>query len=105
MQGGLTLFPFFKVLKSMIPLKELLQQKKPAAVKRLNRPYEEAKRIADIVGVSPLVIMRLEKEYGVEKVQNLYSWLKDYPNLDPKRAIGLLRWRLKQQAWHVDRNM
>lgn len=79
----------------MLQIKELLKEKKSAPVKNLNRPYEQAKVIADILGCNPLVIMRLKKKYGEAKVDSCYSWLIDYPNLDKKRAIGLLCWRLK----------
>ena len=84
----------------MLQIKQLLEDRKKektAEVKKYNLPYEQARRIADLVGCSPLIIMRLQKKHGVAKVQGLYSWLKDYPNLDKRRAIGLLCWKLKQQ--------
>lgn len=66
-------------------------------VKRYRVDYEEARRIADLVSCNPLVIMSLQKKYGKDRVSGLYSYLKDLPNLDKKRAIGLMVWKLKQK--------
>lgn len=77
----------------------ILEQKKKikkiASKRPINERYEQAKEIGEYIGIPVFVIMRLEKQYGVEKVARLKTFLKDYPNLDKKRAIGLCHWFLK----------
>ena len=61
----------------------------------INEKYEQAKQLSEYINIPVFVVMRLQKQYGSAKVAKLKTFLKDYPNLDPKRAIGMCHWFLK----------
>lgn len=84
----------------MESLSTILQKKKikqVASKRPINPAYEQAKTIAGYIGLSIFVVMRMQKQYGIPKVNAMMSWLKDYPNLDKSRAIGLAYWYLKNK--------
>lgn len=84
----------------MEQINTLLKEKrfeKVTSKRKVNEKYEQAKILAEYIDVPIFVIMRLQKKYGIEKTARLRSFLKDYPNLDKKRAIGLCHWYLKQK--------
>lgn len=62
-----------------------------------NRVYEQAVEFASYVNLKPLFIMKLFRVYGVSKVLNEKSWLKDIPSFKGSKA-GLLIWRLKNPS-------
>lgn len=84
----------------MDSLNTILENKKIAVSKskrKINVAYEQAKEISDYIGIPIFVVMRMQKQYGHAKVARLSQWLRDYPNLDKKRAIGLAYWYLKNK--------
>lgn len=88
----------FNYMDSLFSILEKKKEiKKTAGKKPVNERYEQAKEIGDYIGIPVFVIMRLQKQYGHAKVARLRTFLKDYPNLDKKRAIGLCHWFLKQK--------
>lgn len=58
---------------------------------RINTTYEIAHEFATYVNLNTIFIMGLFKKFGVEKVLNCRSFIKDHPS-DKKKA---LIWRLQ----------
>lgn len=82
-------------------ISDILATKKIPEIKKNARPanvkYELCKVIADYTGLQVFFVMRLLKIHGMSKLERLKNFLKDYPNLDKKRAPGLAIWYLKQK--------
>lgn len=60
-----------------------------------NPNWQEAEMFGKYVGLNTLFVLKLFRVYGKNKVLNLQSWLKDVPNLDKSRYVGLVIWKLK----------
>lgn len=81
-------------------LSDILGKYKPEKVegkRPINTTYEEAKEFGTYVGLNPIFVLKLFKQYGKDRVLNLRSWLKDVP-YDPKKGglAALTIWKLKQ---------
>jgi len=72
------------------PIKQIPSKRKT------NILWEEASQFGSYVGLSPVFVLKLFRIYGKGRVLGLQSWLKDIPNLDRSRLVGLIIWKLKQ---------
>lgn len=81
-------------ISNILKNKQITVQK---STRPINKNYETCKVIADYTGLQVFYVMRLSKKYGIQKVDRLRTFLKDYPNLDKKRAPGLAIWFLKNK--------
>lgn len=69
---------------------------KNESAKPINENYEQAREFGQYVGLNPIFVLKLFKQYGKEKVLSQRGWLKDIP-YDPTRGgkTALIVWRLK----------
>lgn len=80
----------------MINIKQLLVNKNIAVntSKKVNLIYEQALEFSQYVEISnPIIILKLFKLYGQNKVLSQRSWYKDLP--DHKKTVATLIWKLK----------
>ena len=57
--------------------------------RKVNQFYEVCREIAEYTNLPVGVIMKWSKVYGKDKVYNLKGFLKDYPNKQREKTIGL----------------
>jgi hypothetical protein len=87
----------------MFELKEILKQKqiKLASIeasksRKGGNPYwNEAKQLAEYLGISTPFVLKLFNRFGKNKVIALKSYLKDFP-ADKRGLYGIMVWKLKQ---------
>lgn len=81
-------------------LKDLLNPnrfKKPIGNTRpINERYEKAREFGIYVGIDTILVLRLFRLYGMEKVLSIRSWLADCPYDNRKGGKFVLAiWKLK----------
>lgn len=81
-----------------ISINEILKGKQISFVQGpVNEKYERAKILAEYIGVSTPFVLKLIRDYGIQRVENLKSWVKDV-KFDSKKGLpGLIVWKLKQK--------
>ena len=80
----------------MLKVSELLTNKQFNNIvkpKKINLKYEKASEFGKYVGLTPIFVLKLFKNFGEEKVLSLRSWIKDYDCKDKK---SMIYWKLKQ---------
>lgn len=80
-------------------LQKLIKPIERKSGRPINERFEKAKEFGEYVGISPIVVMRLFKLYGEERVLKIRSWLKDIPYDNRKGGkIALAHWKLKEKT-------